>query len=233
MKPLFTFLFATFSVLVVAQQLSSLEILDRSIKYHDPMGNWENFRDTLFIVQTTPERPESYRKIFIDKRAGTFGYSIERGQDVVNCYLTAETCEYTWNGQTNIPDTIVTQQRLTRERAEMYRDYYLYLYGLPMKLKDKGTILHESYDDYDFYGRESYRLKVTYQADVGEDTWYFYIDRKTFALVAYQFFHDESKFDGEYILLEKEKTIQGIKMPQNRSWYTNKEKKLLGVDKLR
>lgn len=233
MKFLFSFLFALMGFFLSAQQMTSKEILDLSIQYHDPMGNWDSFRDTLFIVQTTPDRPESARKIFIDKPSGIFAYNIQRGENLTTCYLTSDVCEYTWNGQTNIPDFIVSSQRLTRERAEMYRNYYLYLYGLPMKLKDKGTVLHDSFEETTFFDRQSYRLKVTYDAEVGTDTWYFYIDRKTYALVAYQFYHDESINDGEYILLQDEKTIQGIKMPQNRTWYTNKEHKLLGVDKLR
>ena len=46
----------------------------------------------------------------------------------------------------------------------------------------------------------------------------------------YQFFHEETKNDGEYILLSEIKIIEGIKIPKNRAWYTNKEHTLLGTD---
>ena len=55
---------------------------------------------------------------------------------------------------------------------------------------------------------------------------------QTFALKRYQFFHDESKNDGEYILLNDEILVEGIKMPKNRSWYFNSNDKFLATDRL-
>ena len=49
----------------------------------------------------------------------------------------------------------------------------------------------------------------------------------------YQFFHDESKNDGEYILLTDEEIINNIKMPKIRAWYTNKDNEYLGTDILK
>jgi hypothetical protein len=65
---------------------------------------------------------------------------------------------------------------------------------------------------------------------VGSDTWYFYFDIETFALKRYQFFHDESKNDGEYIILDGEIEIEEILMPKNRSWYYNSDNTFLGTD---
>ena len=67
---------------------------------------------------------------------------------------------------------------------------------------------------------------------MGKDTWYFYFDPSTFALEVYQFYHDESKNDGEYILLSGEETVQGIKIPKTRAWYTNQANEYLGTDVL-
>ena len=54
----------------------------------------------------------------------------------------------------------------------------------------------------------------------------------------YQFYRmdddDNQKDDtGEYIILTEEETINGIKLPKNRAWYTNKDDKLLGTDILK
>jgi hypothetical protein len=38
--------------------------------------------------------------------------------------------------------------------------------------------------------------------------------------------------DGEYIILENELMIGGIKMPKDRAWYYNKDDKYLGTDYL-
>ena len=49
----------------------------------------------------------------------------------------------------------------------------------------------------------------------------------------YQFFHDESKNDGEYILLSEMITVNGIKIPKVRAWYYNEGDKYLATDNLR
>lgn len=235
MKRTITFLLCSlpFISLLFGQTLSSAQVLDRSIQYHNPMGNWEKFADTLRIHQTSPKRPDSERVIYMNNKEGSFAYSMEKAEGVIDCYLSADTTFYLWNGGTSIPDTIQTKYKLTPARAKMYRNYYAYLYGLPMKLKDPGSILHEEVKELAFFGKATYRIKVTYTPEVGNDIWYFYFDKKTFALVAYQFYHDESKNDGEYILLEKEQNIQGVIMPKVRTWYTNDGDRVLGTDSLR
>jgi phosphoserine aminotransferase len=101
-----------------------------------------------------------------------------------------------------------------------------------MKLKDEGTIIHNKVERKTFKGKQYLVLKATYKKEVGKDTWYFYFNPKTFAMEVYQFFHDESKNDGEYILLTEEETIKGVKMPKNRAWFMNKEDTYLGTDVL-
>jgi hypothetical protein len=48
---------------------------------------------------------------------------------------------------------------------------------------------------------------------------------------AYRFNHGEPE-SGEYILLEQELTIEGIKIPKVRKWYWNKNDAYIGTDNL-
>ncbi|WP_368670296.1 DUF6503 family protein [Flavobacterium sp. K5-23] len=48
----------------------------------------------------------------------------------------------------------------------------------------------------------------------------------------YQFYHDEAKNDGEYIILNGEEVFSGIKFPKSRAWYLNNDKAYLATDKL-
>ena len=66
-----------------------------------------------------------------------------------------------------------------------------------------------------------YELRVTYDEKVGRDTWYFYLDRETCALVGHRFYHDESKGDGEYAVLSEEVRGEGLTLPRIRKWYRN------------
>ena len=143
--------------------------------------------------------------------------------------LDKEKCQINFNG--NIAtEKEKTANNLSCERAKMYQNYYTYLYGLPMKLKDIGTIIHEKVALKKFKGKDYLVLKVTYKKEVGEDTWYFYFDPSTYAMKIYQFYHEEEKNDGEFILLSGLEIVNGIKMPKKRAWYYNKGEKYLGTD---
>jgi len=112
----------------------------------------------------------------------------------------------------------------------MLRNYYVYLWGLPMKLKDPGTIIHSEVQDTSFLEQPVYGVKVTYEESVGNDIWYFYFDKKNYALSGYRFYHHEADNDGEYISLQGEVEKDGFRLPQIRKWYTHKEGKYLGAD---
>ncbi len=112
-------------------------------------------------------------------------------------------------------------------------NYYTYLYGLPMKLKDEGTNIDPKIEKKSFKGKEYLVLKVTYEETVGSDIWFFYFDPKTYAMEVYQFFKKDKPDSGEYILLTGMETINDIKMPKTRAWYYNKDDKYLGTDILK
>jgi len=181
----------------------------------------------------TPNNPNRDTEIKINLPDEYFYSKAIRDTITTEFILDKDTCEIVFNGKTNFSDEEIKTHKLTCKRANMYKNYYTYLYGLPMKLKDKGTIIHDKVERKMFKGKEYLVLKTTYDEAVGSDIWYFYFNPETYAMEIYQFFHDEAKNDGEYILLTEEETINGIKMPKNRAWYTNKDDKLLGTDSLK
>ena len=99
-----------------------------------------------------------------------------------------------------------------------------------MKLKDPGTRISEQVSRRRFKGVEYLVLEVKYDPETGSDTWYFYFDPETYALRMYQFYHNPQANDGEYILLEGETEIEGMRIPLKRSWYTNDREAFLGAD---
>lgn len=117
-------------------------------------------------------------------------------------------------------------------RTVMMKNYYTYLYGLPMKLKDPGTILDPEVKKVRFNDKEYLLLRVTYDEAVGSDIWQFYFNPKTYAMEVYQFFKGEDEKTGEYILLSDELEVNGIKMPKDRAWYYNKDGGYLATDRL-
>lgn len=232
-KPLFIIvsLLATFQIF--AQQSEAAVLLKKSIQYHDPTGKWTSGTFHFPLYESRPDGGYRLTDIHLDNRRQIFEVEQIRGKDRVHRYLSLDSCGVRFNHSAEISKDIKQNLRLNCEGGnKFYRNYYAYLYGLPMKLKDPGTLIAPEVKQKDFFGKKLLEIKVTYDPEVGKDVWYFYFDPKTYALSGYRFYHDEAKNDGEYILLEGEITINGVKFPEKRAWYTHKEGKYLGNDDL-
>ncbi len=215
-----------------SQSTSAEKVLEKAIAFHDPNGNWKQLEATFKVVMETPDRPKRTSTIHVDFPKQLFTLTVEQGENTSFFNITPNSCVITLNDSENFSEEDKEKMRLTCERGNFMKDYYTYLYGLPMKLNDPGTHLDPNIQTKTFKGKEYVVLKATYDAKVGKDTWYFYFDPVTYAMEVYQFYHDELKNDGEYILLDGLEYIGGIKMPKTRAWYTNKEDKYLGTDTL-
>ena len=213
-----------------AQKLTGTQLLEKSIAFHDPENNWRSFMGDLKIIMETPNSGKRASLIHMDLPKEIFDLNVAKGNDTYAFHLEKDSCKISLNGKSEITDTEAKKLRLSCERANMMKNYYTYLYGLPMKLKDPGTLIDPKVQTKKFKGKEYLVLKTTYTQDVGKDIWYFYFDPTTYAMEVYQFYHDEAKNDGEYILLSGTAEVNGIKMPKTRAWYYNKDNKYLGTD---
>ena len=230
MKKQLIILLALLTLKGLAQEISAQELLDKSIAYHDPDGKWANFKGSFTIKMETPKRPVRTTKIELDFPQQYFKSSVERGGISTTAEWKAGQCTHSLEGSTTFTAAQAKEHGLNCKRTNKMRDYYVYLYGLPMKLKDPGTQLDPKVYTKTLKGKSYHCLKVTYVETVGKDIWYFYLDKTTAQLRHYQFYHDEAANDGEYILLSGEANIEGIKMPKERAWYMNGDDRYLGTD---
>lgn len=182
----------------------------------------------------TPNSSDRLSQILIDLPGERFELKASRNNATTEYYLHGEQCTLKLNGSEEFTEEEAETNRLNCERGTMYRNYYTYLYGLPMKLKDPGTRIHPEVERREFKGKEYLVLKATYDQEVGSDVWFFYFDPGTYAMEIYQFYKGEpdgaGKDTGEYILLSGMEEVEGIKMPKTRAWYYNKDDKYLGTD---
>lgn len=227
MKKQVLFLFLLLSIATFSQQITGNQLLEKAIHFHDPKGNWKTFNGELFITMKTPDQI---------KRKSEIRINLPKEYFYVKSYTDTSTVEYTVNkricskflGGNKNPSN---DHKKTCKRAYLYKDYYTFLYGLPMKLKDEGTIVHQKVEKRIFNGKEYWVLKVTYNENVGKDRWFFYFNPKNYEMEAYQFFKKEEN-SGEFILLSGLEIIHEIKMPKIRDWYFNKDNRYLGTDLL-
>ncbi|PQB05223.1 DUF6503 family protein [Aureitalea marina] len=233
-RTLLCLLLIPFTGEIMAQELTGKQLLQNAIEYHDPEGQWSTFRGKLKIVMETPKSEDRISEIWIDLPSDIFRLTARKGELTTHYELINGACNLRLNGELEFDLDEAEKAGLTCERATLYRNYYTYLYGLPMKLKDPGTNVDPVVKRMTFKGKEYLVLNVNYDQEVGTDVWRFYFDPTTYAMEVYQFFKGDpegkGKNTGEYILLDGIEMVEGMKIPKTRAWYYNKGDKYLGTD---
>ncbi|MCX2743278.1 DUF6503 family protein [Mangrovivirga sp. M17] len=185
-------------------------ILAKSLAYHDPKGQWPEFKGQLkfeenhIIDDSTVTRKTT---VWLDNKTGEF--RINRGDTEIHG-VENDSC-------------FIIKGNVDCERVFKLRNYYTYLWGLPMKLADEGTNIKENYKDTTFSDIPVYKITAEYDTD----TWDYFITKENYRLIGYQFVKKDGS--GEVIYLEDEIKVEGMKIPQIRRWYTL-DKKFLGED---
>jgi len=194
--------------------LSAADILEKSIAYHDPLTKWSSLKTQMNFeeihmkdsIEVTRET-----QIWIDNTRGYF--KINRGGDEIHG-MAMDSC-------------FIEKGNIDCDRAKRLRNYYVYLWGLPMKLKDAGTLVKNEYNETVWEGEPAYQLQVDYE----EDNWSYYFSKENFKLIGYSFIKNDGS--GENILLSEEVQVAEMRLPQKRSWYTLDTNKFLGTDILK
>ena len=220
---------------ITAQNISGSLLLEKAIQYHDPNNQWNTFNGEFDIVMEMPNSPKRISNISINLPKEYFKAKATKDTVTTEYIVDKEKCTISLNGSSEISKEDLELHNLSCDRATMYKNYYTYLYGLPMKLKDEGTNVSETVERKSFKGKEYLVLKVTYDEAVGSDVWYFYFHPETYAMEIYQFFKTDKQGNlksdtGEYIMLSETETINQIKIPKVRAWYYNKDDAYLATD---
>lgn len=227
-------LFLILALLPAAQPrpLTGPQLVQKSIAYHDPQGKWPTLRTRLFFRSTTATGNESKFEVELDNATGYFCHiSHPGGHEVVKGVVNGQEV-FLLDGRKDVSDADRQQYQLGAGSAQWARNFYTYLYGLPMKLRDAGTRVAEDVSMQPLLGKTYPTVQVSYDPAVGQDTWSFYLDPRTYALQAYRFHHHKEPNDGEYVLLNQVLAVDGIKLPKERKWYLNKDDSFLATDLL-
>ena len=207
------------------------ELLQKTLAYHDPEGNWQNLKTRLYLSSADTAGQAHTFEIEMDNTTGYFAHiSREDGKEVVKGMSGGKEF-YRLDGKADISEEDRKKYELTPEGVKWVHRFYGYLYGLPMKLTDESAKKVDTSTTEELEGKPYRVLQVSYEPAVGKDNWFFYLNPETYAMQAYKFNHGSPE-SGEYILLEQEEVVQGIKIPKIRKWYLNKDNKYLGTDTL-
>ncbi|MFT4566286.1 MAG: hypothetical protein ACI9FN_001241 [Saprospiraceae bacterium] len=211
-------------------QMSATEVINRSIQYHDPKGILEDEKISMHFIETRPNGSDRKSDVTIDLAKELYIINREVDNHHVSMKWQKNKSQFKLDASSKLNIEQIEEYNLNDERLHKMKDYYRYLWHLPMTLKDPGTIISDKVQSVLFNDQESLEIKTTYDPKVGADIWYFYFNPETYALIGYRFYHDESANDGEYILLTEEYQSGELRLPKKRAWYMHKDDKYLGED---
>ena len=227
-------LFLALALLPAAElpPLTGPELAQKSIAYHDPKGKWPTLRTRLFFQSTSAKGKVSTFEVELDNATGYFCHiSHPEGHEVVKGVVNGQEV-FLLDDKANPSDEDRKKFRLAAGAAQGARNFYTYLYGLPMKLRDAGTRVAPEAPLQALLGQTYPTVQVSYDPAASQDTWSFYLDPSTYALRAYRFYQHKEPNDGEYVLLNQVLTVEGIQIPKERKWYLNKDESFLATDLL-
>lgn len=184
-------------------------ILEMSLQYHDPKNTWGSQDIEMNFVETRPGGEDRKTSVHIRNDIGYFRVrrpGEEHGMLMDSCFVISGAVDC--------------------DRVQTLRNYYLYLWGLPMKLRDPGTDLSDHVDTLKWNGLDVLALKASYDTD----EWTFYFDRSDYALKGYQFVKNDGS--GEWVELYNLADVGEMRIPSERRWYVLSDSTHLGTDVL-
>ena len=141
MNRVLTFFLVCFSFLNInSQDFDGKELLEKAISYHDPYSNWELFNADFVVNMESPNRPKRKSKIKINLPSSIFRIEVHQNENILISKLEGGKCYLEFNGKSDLTNEIKVKYNLDCKRAIYFRDYYTYLFGLPMKQMDQ--LLH-------------------------------------------------------------------------------------------
>lgn len=222
-KNLFLLILISGCTVLHAQHPTASEILLKCINAHDPLDKWGKFNgDFEQKIERTGVATRHF-VVKIDNRKNGFAYSVNN--DTVNFEQGIIKGKYfsQLRGNDNISDSDRKKYQLTNERTLNLKEVYDYLVGIPMRLNRDQNMLDMRVTDTIFNQKSCYKITFNYLPKIDNETWHFFIDRQTFLMAGYQFYHDDIGKDGEFIYLSDFVQCQDIQFPSIRKWHWNKD----------
>jgi len=90
MKHLFTLPLLLLIATSHAQELTGSELLQKTIEFHDPNGNWETFKGGFNVVMKTPNSSDRISKIQLNFPKEEFVLDVAKEQDSYRYHIKKE-----------------------------------------------------------------------------------------------------------------------------------------------
>jgi hypothetical protein len=213
-----------------SQKENAKQIVEKCLLAHDPTLKYlKNRHEYLYKIQRENQADRAFGLV-LDWKNDFFQYRVKNDSiDYFQLFKKGD-CKSSINGNSKPTSDQIIKYQLDCDRTKYLKNVYFYLFGLPFKLKDEGVIIHDLVEEVIFNEKASFKIKVSFDEKVGSDIWYFYIDKQTFLMNGYQFYHNYLKNDGEFIYLKNYEKINGVFIAKTKLWHWNKDQKHFRTD---
>lgn len=212
---------------ISAQNISSREIVEASINYHDPNRMWAKLHHD-FKVQSS--RDTLTLKLYSDQGMVEWTQKLNDGRFITAGYV-SDSCFVKIDGKSIEPQGKIDNLLLDCPQIISRSNYFLYMYGLPMKLEDAQAVIDPVPEKVYFLDKEYWRIKVHYNSPNG-DRWQFYFDTDSFRFEIAQYFHSEHGDISEYIVFDSPLKVGQMVLPARHNWYLFKNRQFIGSEML-
>jgi Family of unknown function (DUF6503) len=224
-------IFMSLTLFATAQvKFTAGNILMKSIKTHDAEGNWNKLKASFDMSIVRENQADRFFIIDVNLPKKQFYYSVNTDSVSFKQGFEKDKLKLFYNQNPDISEADIKKYDLTLARTQYLREVYEYLLLLPMRLQNDTKFLSEAYSDEVFNGVACYKITIQYEPKAENETWHFFIDKKTFFMKGYQFYLKDKNTDGEYIYLSNYENFKGILLPKTKTWYWNKDKTFFRID---
>jgi len=191
------------------------DIVNASITFHDPENKWKSL-NAEFVFQSKFEFNDSVPEelhININVQNNNFRYTnLDRKVDIS---YSQDSC-------------IVNQGNTNCNSYAWTKNFYTYIWGLPMKLNDPGTTINPNFTLDTIQQIPVYNVSVPYH----DENYQFYFHQKTYELKFFQFIKNNETGHGEFITLSEIYEHNGIKFPKHKRWEQLSSRELIGTNEV-
>ncbi len=211
-------------------KLTGIVLLEKSIEYHDPGGNWSNSSISVHIQEPRIGNPSRYSILQIDNEREYFALTRATDEGDAKRVVEKNTARVFLNGTKDIPLNMVEELRLSPEANFGYQRFYRLMYGLPMSLLEDEIKEVKDPVRTSFLAKDVFEVEVILNEAMISDTWVLYIDTSNFQLLGLRLLHEAEDNEDEQIIFDGAYEFDGITIPRFRHWSRIQSKEYRGSD---
>lgn len=195
--------------------LTAQDIVDASIKFHDPENKWSAL-NADFVFESKFETNDSVpEELHININVPENGFQYTNLDRKIDITYNQDSCE-------------VLKGTGTCGGFRWTKNFYTYVWGLPMKLKDSATVVKPKYTLDTIQNIPLYVISVPYE----KENFKFYFDQKSFEIKFFGFVKNGGLSKGEFIRLSGLYEYEGIKFPKHKRWEDLFNPELIGTNEV-